>query len=346
MIDIEAMIPLPCSVRGIISIALLISIALVVSIQAAALDHQDSDQQPLVPYQSEGVPTNGTNLRSDGEADSTGPRPFYMIGHRVLVKQGIYDAIKHGANAVEIDMTADRDGGWWADHDNVPGSRGDAARTMFEAIAAARKAGKNITLVWLDLKNPDRCFPYDENLRYCSIFALRDLAREILEPLGIRVQYGFYRDTMMGNAWRIIRNNMTSNEALNVDGKTRDVIKAFENCAPPIQQPQRVMSNGLFHLRTLFGNCNEKDRYTCTELRQAVESRYFGKVFGWTSSKGQADLVDKLLGRAGVDGLIYGKPINMYKDDEECRAAAQDIIRWVQDHPDRAYFATNNDPPW
>ena len=162
MTDIKAMMPVLYPVRGIISIALLISIALVVSIQATALDYQDGDQQLLIPYKSNDVPTNGTNPSSDGEADSIGPRPFYMIGHRVLVKQGVYDAIKHGANAVEIDMRADRDGGWWADHYGVPKSRGDAARTMFDAIAGARKAGKNITFVWLDLKNPDRCVTYDK----------------------------------------------------------------------------------------------------------------------------------------------------------------------------------------
>ena len=89
------------------------------------------------------------------------------------------------------------------------------------------------------------------------------------------------------------------------------------------------MSYGYFQLGWGFGNCDEETYYTCTELRQAVKSRQFGKSFGWTSSKGQADLVDKLLGRAGINGLIYGKPVDMYKDDEECRAASQDIIRWV-----------------
>ena len=112
MTDIKAMMPVLYPVRGIISIALLISIALVVSIQATALDYQDSDQQLLIPYKSNDVPTNDTNPSSDGEADNIGPRTFYMIGHRVLVKQGVYDAIKHDANAVEIDMRADRDGGW------------------------------------------------------------------------------------------------------------------------------------------------------------------------------------------------------------------------------------------
>ena len=106
------------------------------------------------------------------------------------------------------------------------------------------------------------------------------------------------------------------------------------------------MSYGLFGLRLRFGNCDEKDSYICTELRQGVESRQFGKVFGWTSSTGQGDLVDKLLGRAGIDGLIYGKPANMYEDDEACRAAAQDIIEWVQNHPHLTYLATNNEPPW
>ena len=294
-----------CSVRDIISIALLISGPLVASIQGAALDYQDSNQQLLTPYGSNDVRTGGPNQSSNGETDSIGPRPFYMIGHRVLVKQGVYDAIKNGANAVEIDMTADRDGGWWADHDNFLRSRGDAARTMFEAIASERRAGKHIVLVWLDLKNPDYCFPYDKNLRHCSILALRDLAREILEPLDIRVLYGFDSKTVNSKAWQIIRNNMTSNEALNVNGMTPDVIKVFENGAPPVQLSQRVMSYGYFHLRWEFGNCDEKNYYTCTELRQAGGSRQFGKSFGWTSSKGQADLVDKLLSRAVIYGLIY-----------------------------------------
>ena len=119
---------------------------------------------------------------------------------------------------------------------------------------------------------------------------------------------------------------MTSNEALSVNGKTPDVIKAFEHAGPPVQLSQRVMSYGYFQHRLGFGNCDEETYYTCTELRQAVRSRQFGKSFGWTSSKCQFDLVDRLLGRAGIDGLIHGKPGNMYKDDEECRAASQDII--------------------
>ena len=87
--------------------------------------------------------------------------------------------------------------------------------------------------MWLDLKNPDYCFPYDKVLEPCSIIGLRDLAREILEPLDVRVLYGFYEKTVNSTAWQIILNNMTSNEALNVNGKTPDVIKTFEHAGPP-----------------------------------------------------------------------------------------------------------------
>ena len=151
---------------------------------------------------------------------------------------------------------------------------------------------------------------------------------------------------MSGKVWEIIRDTMNSNEALNLDGKTQDVIKAFKNGASSTPLSQRVMSYGLFSLGTRFGNCDEKDYYTRTELRQAVESRQFGKVSGWASIIGQGDLVDKLLGRASIDGLIYGKPVNMYEDDGVCRAAARDIIQSVQSHPHLTCFATNNEPPW
>ena len=106
-----------------------------------------------------------------------------MIGHRVLVKQGVYDAL-HGANARL--MSKLRKAGWQITTTQLAVAV-NSARDMLEAIANARKQGKPIKFVWLDPQNPDRYNTIDPKLRYGSILGLRDLAREILEPVGVRV---------------------------------------------------------------------------------------------------------------------------------------------------------------
>ncbi|KIM32613.1 hypothetical protein M408DRAFT_19998 [Serendipita vermifera MAFF 305830] len=264
-----------------------------------------------------------------------------MIAHRVLTVEGVKIALAHGANALEIDMTAWKKG-WWADHDGTLTSAGDTARAMFEAIAHERSGGKTVTFVWLDIKNPDWCDPADSKWKHCSITGLRDLARDILEPAGVRVLYGFYK---VGRAYKLIRDDLNSMEVINMDGKSEDVQQEFVNNGPT-DKSRRVMSYGYFNLPFQFGNCREEIYYTCTELRQAVESDAFGKVFGWTSSDGHAWYVDKLLGEAGIDGLIYGLKVTHYHEDEDAHAAAQDILKWLDNHRDRRYLAAQNDSPW
>ncbi|KAJ7291616.1 putative phospholipase D precursor, partial [Mycena rebaudengoi] len=268
-------------------------------------------------------------------------QPFYMIAHRVLVRQGVHDALNNGANAIEIDMTAKRTG-WYADHDNTIGSEGDSALDMFKTIADARKAGRTVTFVWLDIKNPDWCDPKDAKWRHCSIDALRDLAREWLEPEGVRVLYGFYE--VRGNAYFSIRENLSAREAINLNGQEDEVDRAFEN--GPADQAKKVMSYGYYNFGAGFGDCHEKRYKTCTELRMGVQSGKFGKVFGWTSSAGQAWYVNKALDDAGIDGLIYGRMVKHYVDNENTRSAAADIVNWVKAHPDRRFMATNANPPW
>lgn len=116
-------------------------------------------------------------------------KPIYAIAHRVLTAQGVKDAFANGANAIETDMTAWRDG-WYADHDGTLTSYGDKVEVLFKAIADEKRNGKPVTFVWLDLKNPDYCDPNSNKWRHCSIAALQDLARSILQPAGIRVLYG------------------------------------------------------------------------------------------------------------------------------------------------------------
>lgn len=289
-------------------------------------------QQVLAPLPSNTDISHNTTISA---------RPFYMIAHRVLTVGGVKDAIAHGANALEIDMYAWKKG-WWADHDGTPTSYGDTAKAMFEAIAYERNGGKTVTFVWLDIKNPDWCDPSDTKWRHCSVYGLRDLAREILEPAGVRVLYGFYK---VGTGYKAIRGDLNSMEAINMNGKAKDVQQEFVNNGPA-DKSKRVMSYGYYNLPFEFGNCWEKKYYTCTELRQGAESDTFGQVYGWTSSDDQAWYVDKLLGEARIDGLIYGLKVTYYHDDKDARAAAKDILKWLDDHQDRRYLAAQSDNPW
>lgn len=275
---------------------------------------------------------------------TTVARPFYAIAHRVLTVQGIKDAINHGANAIEIDVTAWKPG-WWADHDGTDTSRGDSVRTMFATIAELRQAGFTLSFVWLDIKNPDWCDPDDPKWRICSIANLQELARYFLVRNGVRVLYGFYQSTADGTAYGRIRDGLSDGEAINVNGKANQVRDKFIS-GGPADITKRVMSYGYYRLQDWFGDCHEPTYNTCTELRQGVQSGAFGKVFGWTVVEGQTYYVDKLLDVAGVDGLIYGFQRTYYYDHADTRQAARDVLSWVWNHRDRLFIATQGDPPW
>lgn len=275
--------------------------------------------------------------------------PIYAIAHRVLSVQGVKDAISNGANALETDLRAwhDKSGdGWWADHDGVIANRSATASELFEAIAEQRIAGKNVTFVWFDLKNPDYCKLDDPAYVNCSIIALQNLARKILHPAGVRVMFDF--SGTIGKAYNQICENANSYESIGVEGPAANVKKTLARCAIH-NRAQHIMSIGYYdydHLPSEFGNCelDEVGNHVCKELREAVLSRAFGKVFGWTSSVGQAFYVDKMLGTAGVDGLIYGMGAD-YKDSNVTRAAFKDISDWVAKTPGR-HLAGQDDHPW
>ncbi|KAJ7735724.1 putative phospholipase D precursor [Mycena metata] len=305
-----------------------------------AIALRDDVQHPLQAPHSDTLRSSGN---TSVQTANSFPKPFYMIAHRVLTRQGVQDALINGANAIEIDMRAEKDG-WYADHDGTIGSQGDTALDMFKTIADARKGGQTVTFVWLDIKNPDECDPKDAKSRHCSIDALRDLARQWLEPQGVRVLYGFSEETQKGNAYLSIRDNLSDREAINLDGQAADVARAFED--GPANQDKRVMSYGWFYFPKGFGDCHEKSYQTCTELRMGAQSGNFGKVFGWTVSSGQAEYVNKVLDETDIDGLIYGRMWWDYVDNEDTRSTAADIVNWVKAHPDRRIMATNDQAPW
>ncbi|KLO83240.1 Phospholipase D [Fusarium fujikuroi] len=303
----------------------------------------DPGANNLIPPQSLGPLDGGPNdpVPRQSFADA---KPFYAIAHRVLMSYGARSAVSHGANALEIDMYAWKKG-WWADHDGSPSSSGDTAEKMFQTIAELRGEGMTINFVWLDIKNPDWCDPEDNTWKHCSIDALRDLARKYLEPVGVRILYGFYGATVSGKAYKRILSGLKGSEGLNINGKAADVAKAFQDYGSP-NKARRIMSYGYFNLPFQFGDCHEESFYTCTELRQGTESRNYGQVYGWTLATGQIWQADKLIGTAGVDGIIYGFKQTHYYDHEHTRNGIKLIRALLEKHSGERYLARQEDQPW
>ncbi|KAL3480426.1 hypothetical protein BJX99DRAFT_266865, partial [Aspergillus californicus] len=269
-------------------------------------------------------------------------RPTYAIAHRVLRPEAVTAALSHGANALEIDLTA-WDTEWWADHDGTAHSAGATARTLFQTIASQRQNGQNIIFVWLDIKNPDHCKGAD---RGCSIEALRDLVRETLEPAGVKALYGFFQ-TETSDGFTVMRETLGGNEAIVLSGTAGEVVGLYDDTG--ISARQRIMDYGYSRLDQGFGNCHELSYYTCAELREGGglrEDGRLGKVMGWTSTRGDTQRVDLLLQGAEVDGVIYGFQSEDYADDAVPKAAFQDIQDFVDAHSDTRRMANVEDAPW
>ncbi|KAF7595949.1 hypothetical protein BBP40_004095 [Aspergillus hancockii] len=259
-------------------------------------------------------------------------RPTYAIAHRVLRPAAVTAAISHGANALEVDLTAWYFG-WWADHDGRLFSAGATARGIFEFIA---ENGYDISFVWLDIKNPDYC----RKNRACSIEALRDLAREILEPAGIQVLYGFF-ETAGSRGYKVITDTLNANEAVVLSGDTHSVLAWYNTTSATIAAKQRIMDRGDSWLN------QGVDLYP--ELRYGSWERdrgKLGKVFSWTSAEGDSEIIRYLLGEAAIDGFIYGYPAHEYNDESGAKSALQDIIDFVECHPDTHRMASRYDLPW
>ncbi|KAB8234179.1 uncharacterized protein BDW43DRAFT_299841 [Aspergillus alliaceus] len=237
-------------------------------------------------------------------------RPTYATAHRVLRPEAVTAAIPHGANALEIDLTA-----WYF------GCAGATARDIFEFIA---QNGYSISFVWLDIKNPDYC----RKDRPRSIEALRDLARQILEPVGIQVLYGF--------------SGAASSRSYKVGAEdTRSVLGWYDTTNAAIAAKQRIMD---------FGNLRLNQRVDLyPELRCGSWERDRGKlgtVLSWTSGEGDTEILRYLLGAAAIDGLVYGYSDSEYNDESGAKSALQDIIDFVACDPDTHRMATRYDLPW
>ncbi|KOU05882.1 phospholipase D [Streptomyces sp. NRRL F-5755] len=285
------------------------------------------------------------------------PRPTYAIAHRVLTADGVDTALRHGANAVEIDATAWKKG-WWADHDGTLTSAGDPMETMLKRIAQRRAEGRNVTFVWLDIKNPDHCRSDDAKRRHCSVAALRDMARRTVEKQGVRVLYGFY-GTEGGTGWKDVTSRLRPLEGVGLSGNAEDVAKSFAAHGSRIPARQRVMDKGLFSLSL-------NARAITSELRAGSKARDRGALAstaGWTVGTGDAKNAAGLLapyasGGAGADGLIYGKRAACYPDgtstwrggcgtdESSVKRALSSVTGYVAAHPAERRMATTRDIPF
>lgn len=309
------------------------------------------------------VATLGTGAATALPADETskpapsasGQVPTWAIAHRVLTTGGVTKALSNGANALEIDATAWRKG-WWADHDGTPTSSGDTMSDMFDQVAKEHEGGRNVSFVWLDMKNPDWCDANDPEWRHCSVAALRDMARQKLESRGIRVLYGFYGKEG-GSGWKNALGDLNPKEAVSFSGDYAQVRDGFAEHGPNVPGNQRVMDNGLFSMALKFGGIQEE----LTAARKARDTGALAQTVGWTVGKGDreraATLLDASDGSAAVNSLIYGNRMSCYPDgvsglkgcgtdDTAVRESISYITDYVKAHPDTRRMATPEDIPF
>ncbi|KAJ0106926.1 hypothetical protein J7T55_011021 [Diaporthe amygdali] len=275
---------------------------------------------------------------SIAQIQSRATKPFYAIAHRVLTVQGVKNAFSHGANAVEIDFQPWSKSGWWADHDGTDTSAGGTAREVLQAVADQRRVGKPVTFVWFDIKNADWCNADDPQWVHCSVTALRDLAREILQPVGVRALYGFYGTTYKYNTYSRIANNLNSNEAVNLDGNLPWAQQSFDSSGPG-DNSRRVYSWGSPTIKDGFA-----DRVA--NLKEAASSGNFAKVFSWTTSSGDSAYVKQLVDSIKVDGIIYGYSGANYDNGATVQTALKDVTNAVNAASGQYYLATTGDTPW
>lgn len=285
------------------------------------------------------VRTIGDVEDANSVLDSRAAKPFYAIAHRVLTVQGVKDAFSHGANAVEIDFQPWTKSGWWADHDGTASSAGGTARDVLQAVADQRRAGKPVTFVWFDIKNADWCDADNPALVHCSAVGLRDLAREILQPVGVRALFGFYMTTEYKyNAYTRVASSLNSNEAVNLDGSLSWAQQGFDTAGPG-DKSRRVYSWGNPTIRDGFG-----DRVA--NLKEAASSGKFAKVFSWTTTSGDSAYVKQLVDPIKVDGIIYGHSGANYDNSATVQTALQDVTSAVKAASGQYYLATTANNPW
>lgn len=176
-------------------------------------------------------------------AAADGRHPVYAIAHRVDTLDGVDAALKHGANSIEIDVCA-----WWnpnewrAYHDcsSAGDNRlGPSFDSMIDRILSHANQGRRLSLVWLDIKDPNYCGEREN--RGCSVAGLRDKAQR-LTAAGIQVLYGFYEyhggstPDVGGRGWKSLEGRLGALEGITTTGN-RDQVRGRSTGPVPGSRP-------------------------------------------------------------------------------------------------------------
>ncbi|MER7823122.1 phospholipase [Streptomyces sp. NPDC096097] len=286
-----------------------------------------------------------TALGTDPAATADRRHPIHAVAHRVDTLDGVDAALAHGANGIEMDVCA-----WWnpdewrAWHDcssagdNRPGPGFDS---MIDRILAHAGAGRRLSSVRLDVKDPNYCGEREN--RGCSVARLRDKAQR-LTAAGIQVLYGFYEyhggDTpdVGGRGRKSSEGLLGASEGITTTG-TRDRAQgAFDRSGAGFPAGRRVMDHGDSDITKGFGNCTEATYYTCAELKKGAADRDGGRLaatLSWTTTSNDPWYVDKLPGDGRVDGITAGHGaftgVREYDGGRQCA----DSVNLIRDRVNR-----------
>ncbi|MFG3280477.1 phospholipase [Streptomyces sp. NPDC048111] len=282
---------------------------------------------------------------------------IYAIAHRVDTLDGVDAALKHGANGIEIDVCA-----WWnpdewrAWHDCSSAGdtrRGPSFDSLIDRILSNARAGRRLSLIWLDIKDPNYCGEAPN--RTCSVAGLRDKAQR-LTAAGIQVMYGFFEyhggstPDVGGRGWQSLEGRLGPLEGITTTGSRDKVVAAFDRSGSGFPHGRRVMDYGDTDITNGFGNCTEATWNTCAELKKGAADRSAGRLaatMSWTTTYNDPWYVDKLLGDAGVDGIIAGygafTGVREYDDSWQCANAINLVRDWVNRHGSTHRMATSSD---
>ncbi|WP_037599565.1 hypothetical protein [Streptacidiphilus rugosus] len=288
-------------------------------------------------------------------AASAQPRPIYAFAHNLNSAERVNDALDAGYNGIEVDaafnVSGGCAGGWqWVACDpgnpsSDPVNAGNIGLKLtgaiFDAMANARRSGKNLAVAWVDIKDSN------DGDQPAQISALRGMVRDKLLAAGIRVMYEVPYSADNSAAWNALKQNLSPLESVAVTGTYSQVSGTYSAQGGGIPAEHRFATDGSAVFATLYGTCMANDDKV-TGLKESVANRDAGNlrgVFAWTmgSSPDGADCAARMLGEVGVNGLIAGSRLSDYIKESDTDLAVKNVTDWVHQHPDQTRMANTHD---